>query len=76
MRAAGTQSILWVDGIPTTPGKTRNLRTDWLVSYEPSAGTVAFFGYGSTLERPNADPQGLRRAADGFFLKLAYQFRN
>ena len=77
LRAAGTQSVLYVNGVPSVPTRLRNLRTDWLVSYEPSPGTVAFFGYGSTLERPESDPSsGMRRATDGFFLKVAYQFRN
>ena len=77
LRAAGTQSILYVDGVPSASSDNRSLRTDWLVSYEPSPGTVAFLGYGNTLERPLLDDQrGLRRAVDGFFLKLAYQFRN
>jgi hypothetical protein len=77
LRAAGTQSVLYVDGVASTPRKNRNLRTDWLVSYEPSPGTVAFLGYGSTLERPfDESATSLRRASDGFFLKLAYQFRN
>jgi hypothetical protein len=55
------------------------LRTDWLVSYEPTPGTVAFFGYGDT--RDTFDTSGsasfsdLQRRSDGFFVKLAYQFR-
>jgi hypothetical protein len=77
LRAAGTGSILHIDGVASTPRRNRNLRTDWLVSYEPSPGTVAFLGYGSTLERPAVDgTSDFRRASDGFFLKLAYQFRN
>ena len=76
LRAAGTQSVLYVDGVASTPAHNRNLRTDWLVSYEPSPGTVAFLGYGNTLQRPDTDDlSGLRREQDGFFLKLAYQFR-
>jgi hypothetical protein len=77
LRVAGGSSVLFIDGVPTVAERTRNLRTDWLISYEPSPGTVAFLGYGSTLERP--DTEGLsrmRRASDGFFLKVAYRFRN
>jgi hypothetical protein len=40
---------------------------------------VAFFGYGNTMSRPGvleSDSNSLRRESDGFFLKLAYQFRN
>ena len=76
LRAAGTQTVLQVDGVVSTPSKNRSLRTDWLVSYEPSPGTVAFFGYGNTMERPDDELKGLRQSADGFFLKVAYQFRN
>lgn len=68
---------LWINGVQSTATRERSLRTDWLVSYEPSPGTVAFLGYGSTLERPEiGQAGGMRRELDGFFLKLAYQFRN
>lgn len=77
LRAAGSPSVLYVDGVPSVARSDRRLRTDWLVSYEPSPGTVAFFGYGSTLERPETEGLSrLRRGQDGFFLKVAYQFRN
>ena len=49
---------------------------DWLFSYQPSPGTVLFLGYGNTLA--SFDTYGfsrLSRAADGFFVKLSYQFR-
>jgi hypothetical protein len=76
LRAAGSPAVLFLDGVPTSLSRSRNLRTDWLISYEPSPGTVAFLGYGSTLERPETDGLSrLRRVQDGFFLKVAYQFR-
>jgi hypothetical protein len=76
LRSEASHSVLFVDGEPSAPGRGRNLRTDWLVSYEPSPGTVAFLGYGSALERPETDGLSrLRRVQDGFFLKVAYQFR-
>jgi hypothetical protein len=80
-RTAALRSVppgvpLWIGGDPSVATHEKSLRTDWLVSYEPSAGTVAFFGYGSTLERPEIEPRTrMRRALDGFFLKVAYQFR-
>ncbi len=54
-------------------------RGDALFSYQPGPGTVLFAGYGSTL-RDLADPGdplrgGLRRVADGFFLKMSYLFQ-
>ena len=49
---------------------------DCLVSYEPTPGTVAFFGYGSSLETERMlSLSDLRRQGDGFFIKLAYLFR-
>jgi len=63
-------------GLPI-PGELSNgLRLDTLFSYEPTPGTVVFFGYGSAM----ASLQGfslrnLERRSDGFFLKLAYLFR-
>ncbi len=55
----------------------KGLRTDWLLSFEPSPGTVVFLGYGASQERdPNRlGTEALRRTSDGFFVKLAYQFR-
>jgi uncharacterized protein DUF5916 len=55
-----------------------SFRGDILFSYQPNPGTVVFLGYGSTLLDP-VDPTaprvtGLRRAEDGFFLKMSYLF--
>ncbi len=55
----------------------KGLRTDWLLSFEPTPGTVVFLGYGASQER---DPDrfgtaALRRTSDGFFVKLAYLIR-
>nr|MBA3318923.1 carbohydrate binding family 9 domain-containing protein [Gemmatimonadales bacterium] len=55
-----------------------SFRGDILFSYQPNPGTVLFLGYGSTLLDP-VDPitpqtSGLRRAEDGFFLKMSYLF--
>ncbi|MFN8579604.1 MAG: hypothetical protein U0163_01305, partial [Gemmatimonadaceae bacterium] len=66
------------DGTEVGTTKSSTLRSDWLVSFEPSPGTVAFIGYGSLLDRPESLELShrLRRQSDGFFLKLAYQFRH
>jgi hypothetical protein len=62
-------------------GETGTLQTDWLVSYEPTPGTVAFFGYGDTRDGVQDDGTStstltdLRRRSDGFFVKVAYQWR-
>ena len=73
---ARTGDPLVVGGTPSTAIEVNGLRTDWLVSFEPTPGTVAFFGYGSTLEDNQAFGfNSMSRTVDGFFLKLAYQFR-
>jgi hypothetical protein len=73
-----------IDGMPLIvkgafPGaqSTAGLRLDWLASYKPTPGTVAFFGYGSSLARDRLNPLAdrLERMSDGFFLKIAYQIR-
>ena len=53
-----------------------SFRGDVLFSYQPGPGTVLFAGYGSTLRDAGDpdDPGGLRRVADGFFLKMSYLF--
>jgi hypothetical protein len=49
---------------------------DLLASYEPTPGTVAFLGYGSSLQSQRTfGISDLSRTADGFFLKVAYLFR-
>jgi hypothetical protein len=73
-----------IDGVPLIVSgpfpaaySTTGLRLDWLASYKPTPGTVAFFGYGSSLayDRLNPLSNHLERMSDGFFLKIAYQFR-
>jgi hypothetical protein len=76
LEEALTGDGLVIGGVPSTPTRIRGLRVDWLVSFEPTPGTVAFFGYGSSLEGNAATNYSvLRRTSDGFFVKLAYQFR-
>jgi hypothetical protein len=61
---------------PLAATQSGRLRLDWLASFEPTPGTVAFLGYGSTLLGPSATNfSDLARSVDGFFLKLAYLFR-
>jgi hypothetical protein len=61
----------------TQPFQEANgLRMDFLASLEPSPGTVAFLGYGSSLDDTSAfNFSEMSRASDGFFVKLAYQVR-
>jgi hypothetical protein len=68
---------LVVDGASPAAQSRTGLRLDWLASYKPTPGTVAFFGYGSSLAADRLNPLAnhLERMSDGFFLKIAYQFR-
>jgi len=71
-----TGGLLYVGGVPSTARQFNGLRLDYLVSFEPTPGTVAFFGYGSSLASDRElSLSGFRRESDGFFVKLAYLFR-
>ena len=68
--------VLYVAGTPSAPSASSRLRADWLMSYQPVPGTVAFLGYGTGMDAPRADAYSeLRWSDDTFFVKLAYQFR-
>lgn len=73
---ARTGRPLLRDGTPVASKRTESLRLDLLASYEPAPGTVAYFGYGGTLFGEDTwNFREMRRANDGFFLKLAYRWR-
>ena len=75
LRDANLRPLLY-QGLPYAPGDRRGLRLDALFSYQPTPGTVAFFGYGSSLDPDPARVAGpLLRSNDGFFVKLSYLFR-
>ncbi|MGE0353667.1 MAG: DUF5916 domain-containing protein [Gemmatimonadales bacterium] len=72
--ATGDQIL--IGGSPATGGERNDFRLDLLASFEPTPGTVAFFGYGTLMSSEQTlGFSDLARAADGFFVKLAYQFR-
>ena len=74
---ARTGTTLLIDGQQLSQAERDNgLRMDWLASYEPTPGTVAYIGYGSSYAETSPFERRLRRMDDGFFVKLAYQFRN
>lgn len=76
LRSADDGRTLWVNQTLSVPAASSRLRVDWLASYQPVPGTVAFLGYGTGLDAPRADEfSALRRSDDAFFVKLAYQFR-
>lgn len=71
----GTTRLV-VSGVPVGAAMSNGLRLDFLLSFEPTPGTVAFFGYGSSLATDRTlSLYDLRRQNDGFFVKLAYLFR-
>jgi hypothetical protein len=73
---ARSGATLFVGGDPVPERETNGLRLDLLASYEPTPGTVAFLGYGTSMDTPEGFGfDGLERRDDGFFLKLAYQLR-
>jgi hypothetical protein len=71
-----TGDSLFVGSQPQPATKYNGLRLDLLASFEPTPGTVAFLGYGSSMETDREfNWSRLERVTDGFFLKLAYQVR-
>jgi hypothetical protein len=72
-----TGAPIYIDDSAAGAQKVDGLRTDLLVSFEPTPGTVAFFGYGNSLAKDPLAYQtpGYTRTSDGFFVKLAYTIR-
>jgi hypothetical protein len=76
LRAARSGEPLFIDGEAQPAVRTNGLRVDLLASFEPTPGTVAFLGYGSSLETDgDFNWSRLERVSDGFFVKLAYRVR-
>jgi hypothetical protein len=72
-----TGGPIYINGSLAGPQRTDGWRTDVLVSFEPTPGTVAFFGYGASVAKDPLLYQSpdYTRTTDGFFVKLAYVFR-
>jgi hypothetical protein len=76
LRSPTGEQLFLQGGAPVGEGDVGSLQTDWLVSYEPTPGTVAFFGYGDTRAGFETSKfSDLERQRDGFFVKVAYQWR-
>ncbi|MCH1570284.1 MAG: carbohydrate binding family 9 domain-containing protein [Longimicrobiales bacterium] len=57
-------------------GVSNDFRIEGLLGYEPSPGTVFFFGYTRQMRDARAFGfEDVRPTADGLFLKLSYRFR-
>jgi hypothetical protein len=77
LRDPATSLPILIGGAPVPATNDNNFRLDLLASFEPTPGTVAFFGYGSSMVSDRTlGFRDLERVNDGFFVKLAYQFRN
>jgi hypothetical protein len=73
---AASGDSLYIGGTAQPTTEFNGFRLDLLASFEPTPGTVAFLGYGSSLESDEEfNWSRLRRMNDGFFVKLAYQVR-
>jgi hypothetical protein len=71
-----TGDTLFISGAAQPTTEFNGFRLDLLASFEPTPGTVAFLGYGSSLESDaEFNWSRLHRVNDGFFVKLAYQVR-
>jgi hypothetical protein len=71
-----SRDSLYVGGSAQPTVEYNGFRLDLLASFEPTPGTVAFLGYGSSLESDEEfNWSRLQRMSDGFFVKLAYQVR-
>lgn len=69
---------LLVGGEPVPAFDGERLRFDFLASFEPTPGTVAFLGYGTTFGEGDDFSfrrRELVRREEGLFLKLAYRWR-
>ena len=76
LRDATSGMPILIAGVPSGLSDRNGLRLEWLASYQPTPGTVAFLGYAVDLaERDPLAFDALRARGDGFFLKLAYQLR-
>ncbi len=61
---------------PAEARDVHGLRSDFLLSFQPSPGTVFFAGYGGNyLDTGRFKFNSLTRTNDGFFLKASYLFR-
>lgn len=76
LRAPGSETPILVRGEERGATNNNGLRLEWLASYRPTPGTIAFLGYAVDMTEPSPLAfNDLRARGDGLFVKLAYQFR-
>jgi hypothetical protein len=69
-------SPLWINGEASEAIDEGEMRYDFLVSYEPSPGTIVYAGWSRMLEGPNTYRYDqLSPVGEGLFLKVSYLFR-
>jgi len=62
--------------LPRAGGEGNDFRVEGLIGYEPSPGTVFFFGYTREMEDASAFGfENVQAKRDGLFVKLSYRFR-
>ena len=67
---------LRIDGELSEPVDAGELRYDFLISYEPSPGTIVYAGWSRLLEGPETYRYSqLSPVNEGLFLKVSYLFR-
>ncbi|MFO7894704.1 MAG: DUF5916 domain-containing protein [Longimicrobiales bacterium] len=67
---------LRIGGEVSDPVDTGEMRYDFLISYEPSPGTIVYAGWSRLLEGPETYRYGqLSPVGEGLFLKVSYLFR-
>jgi hypothetical protein len=62
--------------VQTAPTRNNTVRSEFLVNYRPTPGTVFYAGYTTLLREPLAFAfEDLNRTSDAYFVKLSYLFR-
>jgi hypothetical protein len=75
LRGAGAAPFR-IDGELSEPVDAGEMRYDFLVSYEPSPGTIVYAGWSRLLEGPETYRYNqLSPVNEGLFLKVSYLFR-
>ncbi len=65
-----------INGEISEPVDAGEMRYDFLISYEPSPGTIVYAGWSRMLEGPETYRYGqLTPVSEGLFLKVSYLFR-
>jgi len=76
LRHPVTGQPLLIGGVLQGPRERGDLQGQALLSYQPSPGTVFFFGYSRLMDGPYGYDWGPKQVLnDGFFIKVSYLFR-